>query len=213
MLKSSPGGGGAERSEAEGACLVPTPTPLRRATSPKRGRISGARLSPACPNPAEPCRDRRFLAEIPCFREFTGNSAFFGRTISAGFALRSAEFGGFRGNSRSAEQGIQNSRTGNTKTRNREFKRSETGSSKLGTSKCINRYRGIRFALRALPGIAAKVHNLIQKGVHAETRREVETPRVCDCGEAALSPIDPDHPALSPAVHLQGPAGKAMVLD
>jgi hypothetical protein len=33
-----------------------------------------------------------FLAEIPCFRELTGNFAFFGHPISAGFALRAAEF-------------------------------------------------------------------------------------------------------------------------
>jgi hypothetical protein len=62
----------------------------------------------------------QFLAEIPCFRELTGNFAFFRRPISAEFALRAAESGGISGK-------FPVGGTGNLKVRNREFSFAEQG--------------------------------------------------------------------------------------
>jgi hypothetical protein len=73
-------------------------------------------------------REGDFSAEIPCYRELTGNFALFGSVSGAWQGLRTAESGGFHakfpcpgtGNLQSdnrefkiAEQGIRNRTTGN----------------------------------------------------------------------------------------------------
>jgi hypothetical protein len=64
----------------------------------------------------------RFSAEIPCYRELTGNFGFF----ASDFGHNGPASGGipkpFGQNSRSAEQGISKRITGNLFAPNREFK-------------------------------------------------------------------------------------------
>jgi hypothetical protein len=109
-----------------------------------------------------------FSAEIPCYRELTGNFAFFGMSDSGHIAREARNSAVFQSEPafrnrefEIVEQGIRIFGTGNTKTRNREYEKSETEKSESGNSKRIARQDGIRFTLRALPGIAAKVHGLI----------------------------------------------------
>jgi hypothetical protein len=68
-----------------------------------------------------------FLAEIPCFRELTGNLDIFECGNVAGLARGATEFRGSRANSCLQKQGIQNRETGNTNLRNREYKSQEQG--------------------------------------------------------------------------------------
>jgi hypothetical protein len=76
----------------------------------------------------------QFSAEIPCYRELTGNFAFFGCANGAWQGLQTAEFGHFseKGAFRNrefgiVEQGIRNDGTGNTIPRNREYEMAEQG--------------------------------------------------------------------------------------
>jgi hypothetical protein len=79
-------------------------------------------------------REGDFSAEIPCYRELTGNFVFFGMPDSGHFgwkarnsaifqpdpARRNREFG-------FVKQGIRNHGTGNTKSNNREYEIAEQG--------------------------------------------------------------------------------------
>jgi hypothetical protein len=85
-------------------------------------------------------REGDFSAEIPCYRELTGNFVFFGTPDSGHFGwkaqisaifqpeapYRNREFG-------FVEQGIRNHGTGNTKARNREYEIAEQGIRNRGT--------------------------------------------------------------------------------
>jgi hypothetical protein len=64
----------------------------------------------------------QFLAEIPCYRELTGNFVFFGCPISQNDPASGGILRPFWQNSRSAEQGISKWITGNSFAPNRELK-------------------------------------------------------------------------------------------
>jgi hypothetical protein len=51
-------------------------------------------------SPSKDPANRKKMAEIPCYRELTGNLHFFERGQSRGLACGAAEFGGFREKSR-----------------------------------------------------------------------------------------------------------------
>jgi hypothetical protein len=80
---------------------------------------------PCCPIPFR-WSNGHFLAEIPCYRELTGNFGFFEHGKGPGFACGAPEFRGFRANS--LFRG-----TGNSKRSNREYESSEQGIRNRGT--------------------------------------------------------------------------------